>query len=114
MKGRSILSNNPRSEKSSLVNSTTTIQIKRSSLALLTPYRDFLSDNTWDEAIQRATNGEGEVFIDILFIDGEYAKSAPHEIFIQVGDNPPRYAKYQDGKLQAIEKLPKMEVKVKE
>lgn len=95
-----------------VITSGTTIEVKKGTLFKLGKLRDPVRDKSWSEVIDRLIDGQAEIYVDVLTVDGILAKSSAHDIIFQLGDSPPRYYRYRRGKFEEIPKLPEMKVEV--
>lgn len=85
--------------------STTTVELKVPTKKRLDRFRSVGESN--DEAINRALNGEGDVYIDIISIDDELAKTSGRKVVFQIGVQPARYYLYHDGAIDPMKGAPK-------
>lgn len=74
-------------------------------------HRNPLNDRGVDDVLNRVLDMEGEVFIEPIYIDGEFAKTSDHIILFQVGDTPARYYLYSKGVMEETT-LPKFKMEV--
>ena len=59
-------------------------------------------DRNIDDALRRMIQGEGEVFFDVLMVNGEGAKTCRSTVEFQLGDKPPRYYRFEAGEIKRI------------
>lgn len=92
------------------VSSTTTVQVRKDTVRLLNGHRNKREsmDDVVNRMVQMALTKEGTVFVDIIMIDGLYAKSASHEVVFQLGEDPPHYYRYINGEFEELPELPKI------
>ncbi len=94
--------------------STTTVQLRKETLKLLGKHRDPFGDKSWDDVIAKLVSFHGEVYVDVIMVDGEFGRSSNHEIIFQIGNDPPQYYRYKAGQFQPLEALPKIKMEVKQ
>lgn len=90
-----------------LTASTTTIELKLPTKDKLDRYRKPGESN--DGAVSRALDMKGRVYVDIIAIDGEFARTSQHKIIFQVGDKPPNFYEYSGGRITEVDP-PKMKL----
>ena len=101
---------------SALMNSTTTIEVRKMTLEKLKHWRDPVLDRNWSDAIEKAMvqalNPEADIYVKVITIDGFIADSAEHEIIFQLGTEPPHYYRYFNGKFEELPELPKIKAEI--
>ena len=94
------------------MSSTTDMKIPKGTVNVHKPTIEALKqsrmdpDETLENVILRLLSSEGRVFVDVIAVDGEYARKSQHEVIFQVGNKPARYYTYKQGNLIPVDKLP--------
>lgn len=104
-----------------VLDSTTTIELKRVVMDRLRSYRR-RSDRSWNDTFERMMKmmegGEADFYFKFITVDGFIADSSDHDIVFQVGGGPEdapgtaRYYRFRNGKFEELKELPKIKVEV--
>ena len=79
---------------------------------MLKKLRDPMVDKNWSDVIERELETEGDIYVKVITVDGYVADSSAHDIIFQLGNDPPRYYRYLNGKFEPLKSLPKMKVEI--
>ncbi len=88
----------------------TTIQLETSTLMKLGRYRDPVTHHNWSEVIDEVLEMQGEIYTDVLAVDGKLARLTDHEVILQMGQSSQAaFYFYKQGIFTKID-LPALEI----
>lgn len=83
------------------VDKWTTLRVSEESAEMLRRSMHY-PDRNIEDVLRRLLQGEGEVFFRVLMVDGEGAETSRSTVEFQLGDEPPRYYRFEAGKTRRI------------